>query len=81
MLHDWGDEDCVTILKNCHKALREDGRLLIREHVIDPSRNSAAKTGAALNSDVRISGAKGGRGPAQSGSACWERQAFLKCPF
>lgn len=52
VLHDWGDEDCIKILKNCHQALPENGKVLIREHVIDPSRNSAAKTGAALGSDV-----------------------------
>ncbi|KAG0579616.1 hypothetical protein KC19_4G110200 [Ceratodon purpureus] len=62
VLHDWGDADCITILKNCHKALPENGRVLIREHVIDPSRNSAAKTGAALNVDVLMLGLFQGRG-------------------
>jgi hypothetical protein len=52
VLHDWGDEDCIRILKNCHKALPPNGKLLIRDQVIDPSRNSATKTNAAFNSDV-----------------------------
>lgn len=52
VLHDWGDEECTIILRNCHKALPEQGRLLIREHVIEASRNARAKTGAALNLDV-----------------------------
>jgi hypothetical protein len=36
VLHDWSDEDCVTILTNCHKAMRRDGRLLIVEAIIAP---------------------------------------------
>ncbi|KAG0560236.1 hypothetical protein KC19_10G164900 [Ceratodon purpureus] len=70
VLHDWGDAECITILRNCHKALAESGRVLIREHVIDPSRNSAAKTGAALNSDVLMLALYQGRGRERT-SAEW----------
>jgi len=52
VLHNWGDEESIQILKNCHKALPPNGKVLIRDHVIQPSQNSAAKTGAALNSDI-----------------------------
>jgi len=36
VLHDWGDEDSATILRNCRRALADGGRLLIVEKVITP---------------------------------------------
>ncbi|XP_048137875.1 xanthohumol 4-O-methyltransferase-like [Rhodamnia argentea] len=37
ILHDWNDEDCVKILKNCKKAIPEkNGMLLIAEVVLQP---------------------------------------------
>jgi SAM-dependent methyltransferase len=34
VLHDWDDENCVRILKNCRRALPPDGRLLVIDAVI-----------------------------------------------
>lgn len=34
VLHNWEDDDCATILQNCEKALNQDGRVLILEHVL-----------------------------------------------
>jgi SAM-dependent methyltransferase len=34
VLHDWDDERCVTILRNCRRAMDPDGRLLIVEMVL-----------------------------------------------
>ncbi|OWM91008.1 hypothetical protein CDL15_Pgr023341 [Punica granatum] len=37
VLHDWGDEECVKILKNCKKAIPEkQGKLIIVEVVLQP---------------------------------------------
>jgi len=36
VLHDWPDEKCITILKNCRKAMNLEGMLLIAESVIPP---------------------------------------------
>jgi hypothetical protein len=36
VLHDWGDEACLRILKKCREALQDKGRLLIVEQLIDP---------------------------------------------
>ena len=36
-MHDWGDEECVKILKNCKKAIPprdEGGKLVIKDIVI-----------------------------------------------
>jgi len=34
VLHDWNDEQCTTILRNCAKSLRAGGRVVIIEMVI-----------------------------------------------
>lgn len=34
ILHDWNDEDCLRILRNCHSAMPKGGRVLIVEAVV-----------------------------------------------
>ena len=34
IIHDWDDERALTILKNCHRAMTENGKLLVVEMVI-----------------------------------------------
>ena len=34
VLHDWDDRQCVSILRNCRKAIAPGGRLLIVEAVL-----------------------------------------------
>jgi len=34
VLHHWGDERCVKVLENCHRALSENGRLIVVETVV-----------------------------------------------
>jgi hypothetical protein len=36
IIHDWDDEKATTILRNIHKAMGKDGRLLVVEGVIPP---------------------------------------------
>ncbi|MBD2504546.1 methyltransferase [Anabaena azotica] len=36
IIHDWDDERAIAILKNCHKAMPENGKLLIIEQVVPP---------------------------------------------
>jgi hypothetical protein len=36
VIHDWPDEKCITILKNCRKAMDSGSRLLIVEAIIPP---------------------------------------------
>ncbi|KAL0295804.1 UNVERIFIED_CONTAM: Acetylserotonin O-methyltransferase [Sesamum calycinum] len=36
VLHDWGDDECIDILKNCREAIPKDtGKVMIVEAVID----------------------------------------------
>lgn len=34
ILHDWNDEHCLKLLKNCHKALSDKGKLIIVEGIV-----------------------------------------------
>jgi hypothetical protein len=37
ILHDWSDDHCIKILKNCRKAIPEKtGKVIIVDHVLDP---------------------------------------------
>lgn len=36
ILHDWDDESCVRILRNCRRAMNDGGRILVLDAVIPP---------------------------------------------
>jgi ubiquinone/menaquinone biosynthesis C-methylase UbiE len=36
IIHDWDDDQCLTILRNCHRAVPAHGKLLVVESVIPP---------------------------------------------
>jgi hypothetical protein len=36
IIHDWNDEECTAILKNCRKGVTEAGKLLVIEMVVPP---------------------------------------------
>jgi len=36
ILHNWNDERAIAILKNCHRAMVENGKILVIEQVIPP---------------------------------------------
>jgi SAM-dependent methyltransferase len=61
VIHDWDDTRAIAILKNCHRAMRPAGKLLIVEGVY-PRRidQSDASRGAAAN-DVNMLVSTGGR--------------------
>ncbi|EEF49592.1 o-methyltransferase, putative [Ricinus communis] len=46
VLHNWGNEDCVKVLKNCYEALPKGGKVIVVSHVMPEvvgSSNAAAK--------------------------------------
>jgi hypothetical protein len=49
VLHDWDDETSLTILKNCHKAIEENGKLLVVEQVVPPGNEPALAKFMDLN--------------------------------
>ena len=34
ILHDWSDEHCVKLLKNCHKAIPENGKVIVVDAIL-----------------------------------------------
>ncbi|KAG5414423.1 hypothetical protein IGI04_001990, partial [Brassica rapa subsp. trilocularis] len=53
ILHDWSDEKCVEILRNCKKAIPETGRLIVIETIVPREvNNTDIATKNALHSDV-----------------------------
>jgi SAM-dependent methyltransferase len=61
VIHDWDDARAVQILKNCHRAMGPQGKLLIVEGVYPPIIDqSEASRGAAAN-DVNMLVSTGGR--------------------
>ncbi|CAJ2663202.1 unnamed protein product [Trifolium pratense] len=47
ILHDWSDEHCLKLLKNCHKAIPNDGKVIVVDSIIPilPESTMVAKTG------------------------------------
>ncbi|KAG0452795.1 hypothetical protein HPP92_025459 [Vanilla planifolia] len=41
VLHDWNDEDCVRILKNCKKAIPETGKVVVVESIVPDALESS----------------------------------------
>ncbi len=41
IIHDWDDDRCVTILRNCRAAMGERGRLLVVEGIVPPGNGPA----------------------------------------
>lgn len=46
VLHDWSDDHCVKLLKNCHKALLDDGKVIVAEAILPflPDTSSSVKS-------------------------------------
>ncbi len=61
VIHDWNDEDAMKILANCHKAMGQDGTLLIVEGVYPERIDTSPESRGAAANDVNMLVATGGR--------------------
>ncbi|KAG6469965.1 caffeic acid 3-O-methyltransferase-like [Zingiber officinale] len=52
ILHDWSDELCVKLLKNCWKSLPEKGKVIVMETVVPAVPDSSTKSKAILQLDL-----------------------------
>uniref|UniRef100_UPI003D18FC8F C-methyltransferase n=1 Tax=Rhododendron dauricum TaxID=880079 RepID=UPI003D18FC8F len=43
VLHDWSDDLCLKLLKNCYKALPDNGKIIAVERILPEMPNSAGK--------------------------------------
>ncbi|CAL9760399.1 unnamed protein product [Musa acuminata subsp. burmannicoides] len=62
ILHDWSDEHCVKILKNCWKALPEKGKVIVLESVLPTIQESTPQAKCVYETDViMLAHSDGGR--------------------
>jgi SAM-dependent methyltransferase len=61
VIHDWDDERAAAILRNCHRAMGEGGRLLIAEGVYPPHVDQSPQSRGAAANDVNMLVNTGGR--------------------
>ena len=61
VIHDWDDERALAILRNCHRAMAENGKLLIVEGVYPPRIDESLGSRGAAANDVNMLVNTGGR--------------------
>ncbi len=49
IIHDWDDEHCLRLLRNCHKSMADGGRLVCVDAVLPPIGNTSATPGKLLD--------------------------------
>jgi SAM-dependent methyltransferase len=54
ILHDWSDEQSIALLRNCRRAIAEDGRLLLVERVLPERAEASAAAAPAFFSDLNM---------------------------
>lgn len=57
LLHDWGDEDCLKILRRCEEAIsskNKGGKVIIIEMIIDTQKQEKESIEAQLCFDMCI---------------------------
>ncbi|AES82832.1 putative anthranilate N-methyltransferase [Medicago truncatula] len=52
ILHDWSDEHCLKLLKNCYKAIPEDGKVIVVDTILPVMPETTANAKTACMSDV-----------------------------
>ncbi|KAL1348624.1 hypothetical protein HN51_024617 [Arachis hypogaea] len=52
ILHDWGDEECLKILKNCLKAIPNDGKVIVVETMVPIVAEPTSLAKNAFRNDV-----------------------------
>lgn len=61
-MHDWGDKDCVKILKNCRKAIPEKvGKVIIVDAILDPKGNGFFDDTGLVFDLLMLAHTKGGK--------------------
>lgn len=51
ILHDWSDEQCLKLLKNCYDATSNDGKVIVVEAVLPvmPEMSTSAKSNCQMD--------------------------------
>ena len=56
IIHDWSDAEAIQILRNCRRAIADDGKLLLIESVVKPSNEPDFAKWLDLNMLVLLTG-------------------------
>ncbi|KOM35785.1 hypothetical protein LR48_Vigan02g193500, partial [Vigna angularis] len=56
VLHNWSDEDCLSILRNCHNALPQNGKVIVIEFIApeEASESNVSKLVSTLDTIMYI---------------------------
>ena len=52
VLHDWSDDDCIRILRNCRTAMTGSARLLIVEQILEPDPTLGPPAGYLIDTQM-----------------------------
>ncbi|KAE9595845.1 putative anthranilate N-methyltransferase [Lupinus albus] len=52
ILHDWSDEHCLKLLKNCHKATHDDGKVIVVDSILPDMPEATATAKSAFQADI-----------------------------
>ncbi|KAH9703752.1 Flavone 3'-O-methyltransferase 1 [Citrus sinensis] len=52
VLHDWNDEHCLKLLKNCYKSIPEDGKVIVVESMLPEVPNTSIESKSNSHFDV-----------------------------
>ncbi|TKY61190.1 Anthranilate N-methyltransferase [Spatholobus suberectus] len=52
ILHDWSDQHCLKLLKNCYKATPDDGKVIVVDSILSFVPETTATAKGALGSDL-----------------------------
>ena len=54
VLHDWSDDDCIRILRNCRTAMTGSARLLIVEQILEPDPTLGRPAGYLIDTQMMV---------------------------
>ncbi|XP_002965284.2 caffeic acid 3-O-methyltransferase [Selaginella moellendorffii] len=61
ILHDWKDEACITLLKNCYESLPSRGKVVVVDSILPSGTNHSFGSRFALNMDLLMLAYTGGK--------------------
>ncbi|PHT53548.1 hypothetical protein CQW23_08010 [Capsicum baccatum] len=50
--HDWSDDHCIKLLKNCYEALPANGKVIIAECILPEAPDTSAATKSKVHGDI-----------------------------
>ncbi|GLT78291.1 hypothetical protein SLA2020_498310 [Shorea laevis] len=54
ILHDWADEECLRLLKNCHQAVPKNGKVIVMDAVLPVEADASAAAKDTCYMDVAL---------------------------